>query len=73
MPDTEGFSNTDLEWLEDCIVQLSSRDIHWIKEEFRLIKTRNKITGKELIFLTNLDNLSAIEATASKWYTERAP
>jgi len=60
---TEGFNNIELELLEDCIVQLSSKNTHWIKEEFRLIKTKNKITGKELIFLTNLDNLSATEVT----------
>ena len=59
----EVFNDIELELLEDCIVQLRSRDIHWIKEEFRLIKTRNKLTGKQLIFLTNLANLSAIEVT----------
>lgn len=60
---TAGLNNVDLEILEDSIVELGSRDIQWIKEEFRLIKARNKITGKELIFLTNLDNLSAMEVT----------
>ena len=53
----------DLELLGDYIVQLRSKNIHWVKEDFRLIKTRNKITGKELIFLTNLVNLTPIEVT----------
>lgn len=57
----EEFTQKDWELLEDSMVQLRSQHVHWVKEEFRLIKTRNKITGKELIFLTNLVDLSAME------------
>jgi len=53
----------DLELTGDYIVHLRSKDTHWVKEEFRLIKGRNNKTGKELFFLTNLTDLTAAEIT----------
>jgi hypothetical protein len=50
----------ELELVGDYIVHLRSKDIHWIKEEFRLIQAINK-AGKEIIFLTNLTELTAAE------------
>lgn len=52
----------ELEVTGDYIVHLRSKKIHWIAEEFRLIKGRNK-AGKELFFLTNLTDVSAEEIT----------
>jgi hypothetical protein len=52
----------ELQLVGDYIVHLRSKDIHWVKEEFRLIKAINK-AGKEIIFLTNLTELTAIEVT----------
>ena len=52
----------ELELVGDYIVYLRSKDIQWVKEEFRLIKAINK-AGKELIFLTNLTDLTAAEIT----------
>lgn len=56
-------ADRDLDILGDYIVNLRSRDIRWIKEEFRLIKTKHRINGKEFVFLTNLTELSAVEIT----------
>ncbi len=52
-----------LEIIADNIVYLRSKDIHWVKEEFRLIQGRNKQTGQTLNFLTNITELSAVEVT----------
>lgn len=54
--------NDELEILADCIVQLRSKD-HWVKEKFRLIKAINKTTGKPILFLTNIMNMSTLEIT----------
>jgi len=55
--------NCKLEIISDGIVQLRSKDVHWVKEKFRLIKTVNKTTGKFFLFLTNIMDLSAFEIT----------
>jgi len=61
--DTCTIYDSELEIVLDSIVQLRSKDIHWIKENFRLIKAVNKNTGKPFMFLTNIINLSASEIT----------
>lgn len=55
--------NQELEIVADSIVQLRSKDIHWVDEKFRLIKAINKITGKLFFFLSNIMELSALEIT----------
>jgi len=55
--------NRELEIVSDSVVQLRSKDVHWIKESFRLVKTVNKKTGKPLLFLTNIMDSSAFEIT----------
>ena len=71
--DIENDTNCELEILSDSIVQLRSRDVHWIKENFRLIKAINKTTQKTFLFLYNVMDLSAMEITAiykSRWDIE---
>lgn len=60
---SEDSINRELEIISDSIVQLRSRDVHWVKENFRLIKTINKNTSKSFFFLTNIMDLSAFEIT----------
>lgn len=55
--------NNNLKIELDAVVNLRSRDIHWLKEDFRLIKIINKKTNNILIFLTNIMDLSALEIT----------
>ena len=55
--------NCELEIVSDSIVQLRSRDVHWVKENFRLIEAINKTTKKTFLFLSNIIDLSAIEIT----------
>lgn len=45
----------------DGIVHLRSKDVHWVKQDFRLIKAIKKNTGQEFLFLTNLHELTAQE------------
>lgn len=59
----ENSTNCELEIISDNIVQLRSKDVYWVKENFRLVKTVNKATGKSLLFLTNIMDLSALEIT----------
>jgi hypothetical protein len=57
---TEGFipfEAGDLRYEEDNIVWLRSKDVHWVKQEFRLLKVYNKKSESYLYFLTNIDNL----------------
>jgi len=61
--DIESAANCELEIVFDDIVQLRSRNIHWVKENFRLIKAVNKTTQKVFLFLSNIMDLSAIEIT----------
>ena len=63
----------DLEVLEDCIVHLKSKKFHRIEEDFRLIKTRNLKTGKDLMFITNMVGMTAEEVTEiyrTRWSIE---
>lgn len=53
----------ELELTGDYIVNLRSKDIHLVKGEFRLIKGRDNKTNKELLFLTNITDLTASEIT----------
>lgn len=65
--------SSELEVISDDIVQLRSRKVHWVKENFRLIKALNKKTKKQFIFLTNVMDLCAIEITEiykSRWDIE---
>lgn len=60
---SEDSVNHELEIMADSIVQLRSKNVHWVKENFRLVKTINKKTDKSLLFLTNIMDLSAFEIT----------
>jgi hypothetical protein len=63
----------DLEIISDNIVQLRSKNVHWVKENFRLIKAINKKTNKPLLFLSNIMDMSALEITEiykSRWDIE---
>jgi len=60
---SESAVNSELEIVSDNIVQLRSKDVHWVKENFRLIKAINKETGKQFFFLTNILEMSALEIT----------
>ncbi len=55
--------NSDLEIMSDSIVQLRSKDVHWVKTRFRLIKAINKTTGKNFLFLSNIMDITAFEIT----------
>ncbi len=55
--------NCELEIMSDSIVQLRSKDVHWVKTQFRLIKAINKTTGKIFLFLSNIMNITAFEIT----------
>jgi hypothetical protein len=59
----ENATNCELEITSDSIVQLRSRDVHWVKENFRLIKAESKTTHKVFLFLSNVMDMSAIEIT----------
>jgi hypothetical protein len=53
------FETDDLRYEEDAIVQLRSRDVHWVKQEFRLVKVYNKKSELYIYFLTNILDLPA--------------
>lgn len=60
---SENGTNCDLKIISDSIVQLRSKKVHWVKENFRLIKTINIETGKTFLFLSNIIDMSALEIT----------
>lgn len=47
----------------DSTVWLRSKDVQWIKQDFRLLKAAHKETGKVFFFLTNITHLSAQDIT----------
>ncbi len=53
------FETDDLRYEEDAIVQLRSKDVHWVKQEFRLVKVYNKKSEIYMYFLTNILDLPA--------------
>lgn len=59
----ENATNCELEITCDSIVQLRSRNVHWVKENFRLIKAESKTTQKTFLFLSNVMDMSAMEIT----------
>lgn len=59
----DNLEDSELTILADKIVQLRSENVHWVKEEFRLIEAINKTTGKHFLFLTNIETLSPFEIT----------
>jgi hypothetical protein len=59
----EKATNCELEITSDSIVQLRSRNVHWVKENFRLIEAESKTTHKAFLFLSNIMNMSAVEIT----------
>lgn len=54
-------SQGTIEVLEDGLVQLRSKDVHWVKEPFRRIKIMDKEKNKSYSFLTTLLELPALE------------
>lgn len=59
----EHSSTGQLQLLSDEIVNLRSKNEHWVEEEFRLIRAVCKQTNKSYVFLTNILSLTAQEIT----------
>lgn len=55
-----GQKTGNLTLIDDVMVQLRSRRIHWVAHPFRLVIAENE-EGKKFFFLTNRRDLSAIE------------
>lgn len=71
--DVQGYETETLFLEEDVIVNLRSRDVHWVDAKFRMIRATHKETGKFYFFLTNMFDLAAEEITdiyKSRWDIE---
>lgn len=71
--DVSHLETDSLKLAEDKIVNLRSKDVHWVDEEFRLITAKHKKTNQTYCFLSNITSIPANEITdiyKSRWEIE---